>query len=256
MPIRTSNTVLLKTQEYFNRISSVTSETKDRRSVYQFVEGVYDLGLWDSMICWSLRSSQNAGTGATAYSLGGLGTYNGTLVGGPTWSENGIIYDGVNDCITTSFTQGATQVFCGVVGDMPTSGSKGNFIAGVNSASPSHTIYWVNPRSGFGGEYRYGIPSTGNVVVGDNTTAGVHMWSTIGGTVNTKGYRSTTLLGTAGVGTTPSPNTLASGLILGRNVGSYQGTAAFSFIIHSAPSSPDNFYNLYKQTLGQGLGLP
>jgi hypothetical protein len=42
------------------------------------------------MVCWPLRSSQNAGTGTTAYSLGGVGTYNGSLVNGPTWGPNGV----------------------------------------------------------------------------------------------------------------------------------------------------------------------
>jgi len=58
-----------------------------------FVKGVKDLGLWDSMVSWPLRSSQNAGTGTTAYSLGGLGTFNGTLVNSPTWGTDGISFD-------------------------------------------------------------------------------------------------------------------------------------------------------------------
>jgi hypothetical protein len=45
------------------------------------------------MVCWPLRSSQNAGTGSTAYSLGGLGTYNGTLINGPTWGEDGLNFN-------------------------------------------------------------------------------------------------------------------------------------------------------------------
>jgi hypothetical protein len=239
---------------------AAASGATDVAALSAFVKGVKELGLWNNMVCWPLRSSQNAGTGTTAYSLGGLGTFNGTLVGGPTWDSAGVVYDGVDDRITTSFTQGATQVFCGVVGDMPTEPSggfhKGNFLAGANSASPSHTIYWVNPRTGFGGEYRYGSGATGNVAVSENTTSGTHMWSTIGGTVPTKGYRSTTLLGTGGIGPTPDPNVLLGGLILGRTQGAYQGTAAFAFIIHAAPASPDAFYNLYRNTLGTGLGLP
>jgi hypothetical protein len=59
-----------------------------------FVKGVKELGLWSDMVCWPLRSSQNAGTGTTAYSLGGLGTHNGTLVNGPTWGADGVFADG------------------------------------------------------------------------------------------------------------------------------------------------------------------
>jgi hypothetical protein len=68
------------------------SGASDRAAVSAFVRGVKDLGLWESMVCWPLRSSQNAGTGTTAYSLGGLGTFNGTLVNGPTWDAEGILF--------------------------------------------------------------------------------------------------------------------------------------------------------------------
>jgi hypothetical protein len=69
------------------------SGASDRAALSAFVRGVKDLGLWDSMVCWPLRSSQNAGTGTTAYSLGGLGTFNGTLVNGPVWGVDGISLD-------------------------------------------------------------------------------------------------------------------------------------------------------------------
>ena len=255
----------IDTIRYAQRVKSgsgTTILTEPLKQINKFVIGVKKLGLWNSMVCWPMRGIHNAGTGSTVYSLGGLGTYNGTMVNSPTWNFNGINYDGVNDGITTTFTLGTTQVFCGVVGDMDASGtypaSKGNFLGGVNSASPTHCIYWVNPRSGFGGEYRYGTPSTGWLAVADNTTTGVHMWSVIGGVgINTRGFRSLTSLGTTGgVGVVPSPNVLSSGLVLGRGLGSYRGTAAFSFIVHTAPSSPELFYTLYKRTLGIGLNLP
>jgi hypothetical protein len=66
------------------------SGASDRAAVSAFVRGVKDLGLWESMVCWPLRSEQNAGTGTTAYSLGGLGTFNGTLVDGPVWGVDGV----------------------------------------------------------------------------------------------------------------------------------------------------------------------
>jgi len=68
------------------------SGASDRAALSAFVRGVKDLGLWDSMVCWPLRSSQNAGTGTTAYSLGGLGTYNGSLIDGPVWGTDGVTF--------------------------------------------------------------------------------------------------------------------------------------------------------------------
>ena len=246
-----------ETRQYLRRLYAYGRELAgaDVVDVDNFVKGLKQLNLWQNVVCWPLRSIHNIGTGTTLLSLGGLGQYNGTLVNGPTWGVNGITYDGVNDVISTSFTLGAIRVFCGVVGDMPTSGGDGNFLGGV---STNGVIYWVNPRSGFGGEYRYGILSTSWVTVADNTTSGVHMWSMIGGAqLNTRGYRSLTLLGTSSsTGLAPFPNQLSSGLLLGRSTGGYQGTAAFSFIIHSAPASPNYFYTLYKTTIGKGLNLP
>jgi hypothetical protein len=247
-----------ETRQYLRRLYAYGKELApaDVADIDNFVKGLKQLNLWGQTLCWPMRSIHNIGSGSTLLSLGGLGQYDGTLVNGPTWGVSGITYDGSNDSITTNFRLGAIQVFCGVVGDMPTSGGDGNFLGGVNSLN--HFIYWLNPRTTFGGEYRYGIPSTGNLAVADNTTTGVHLWSMIGGNGrNTRGYRSLTLLGTtAGLGVAPFPNVLSTGLILGRSAGSYQGTAAFSFIIHSAVLTPDLFYNLYKTTIGKGLGLP
>jgi hypothetical protein len=58
---------------------AAASGATDVAALSAFVKGVKELGLWSNMVCWPLRSSQNAGTGTTAYSLGGLGTYNGSL---------------------------------------------------------------------------------------------------------------------------------------------------------------------------------
>lgn len=241
-------------REYFSRanISSSTARTQ----INGFVRGVKALGFWPKLLCWPMRSAQNYGgadaTDTRVASLGGLGTFNGTRAGGPTWGANGLTYDGVDDWVTTSFTLGSTEIFCGMVGPMA---NKGNWYAGTNGQPSDQHLVWLNPRSGFGGEFRY---SGSNLAASDNTTTGVHMWSTIGGVgLNTKGYRGTTLVGTASTAAaTPSLLTLSSGLALGRSAGGYEGTAAFSFIVHAAPSSPDAFYNLYKTTLGTDLGLP
>jgi hypothetical protein len=78
---------------------AAASGATDVAALSTFVKGVKELGLWDDMVCWPLRSSQNAGTGTTAYSLGGLGTFDGTLVNGPTWDGDGVTFDGTDDVI-------------------------------------------------------------------------------------------------------------------------------------------------------------
>ena len=69
----TSNISFLKVQEYFNRISSLTPLSKNRRMVFRFVEGLYDLGLWKDVACWFLTTDKNVGISPTVYSIGGLG---------------------------------------------------------------------------------------------------------------------------------------------------------------------------------------
>ena len=78
----------LDTQAYLNVCN--ISAALPRKQIYEFARGVNNLGLWDSMVCWPLRSLQNYGSGTTAFSLGGLGTFNGTLVNGPTWGADGM----------------------------------------------------------------------------------------------------------------------------------------------------------------------
>jgi len=68
------------------------TNTAGRQQISRFVTGVKDLGLYSNMVCWPLRSTQNAGTGTIAYSLGGLGTFNGTLTNGPTWGADGVMF--------------------------------------------------------------------------------------------------------------------------------------------------------------------
>lgn len=72
------------------------------KQLNKFVVGIKRMGLWNSMVCWPMRSIHNAGTGSTVYSLGGLGVYNGTMVNGPTWSDSGIVLLNNTQSITYS----------------------------------------------------------------------------------------------------------------------------------------------------------
>jgi hypothetical protein len=75
------------------------SGATDIENIDAFVRGVKALNLWNSMVCWPLCNTQNAGVGPMAYSLGGLGTFNGSVYGNPAWQSDGINFDGVNDYI-------------------------------------------------------------------------------------------------------------------------------------------------------------
>jgi hypothetical protein len=79
---------------YFER-AGVTDATA-KGQINAFVKGVKDLGLWSSIVSWPLRSTQNSGTGTTAYSLGGYGIYDATFNLSPTWGTDGITFNGSN----------------------------------------------------------------------------------------------------------------------------------------------------------------
>jgi hypothetical protein len=89
-----SNTASASTYDSNASSFVATSGATDAVAINNFVLGVKSLGLWNSMVCWPLRSTQNAGTSNsdTVYSLGGLGTFNGTRVNGPPWGTDGITF--------------------------------------------------------------------------------------------------------------------------------------------------------------------
>lgn len=236
---------------YFDR-AGVTDATA-KQQINAFVKGVKDLGLWSSMVSWPMRSNQNKGSGTTAYSLGGAGTYNGTLVNGPTWGSSGIFFDGSNDVITTTLTIAGANSFCGIVGTVPTSGGGGFILRAINSNN--QRIYWLNPRTSFGAEFFF---TASEVSIADNTLTGAHFWATRGVSGSaTRAYRDGSLVGTAGTNaTTPSPLSLSAGLEIPGIGGGYSGTMAFAVIFTSDVSSPSSLYDLYKTTIGTGLGLP
>lgn len=70
MPVKSHKPSVLRTQEFFNRIASVTNEGKDRLSVFDFSYRLDQLNLWDSIKCyWPMLKNQNAGLSDTIYGV-------------------------------------------------------------------------------------------------------------------------------------------------------------------------------------------
>ena len=68
----------------------------------KFVVGIKRMGIWNQMVCWPMRSTQNAGRGSTVYSLGGFGTFNGTLINATMWDQRGIIGSTINSYLAVN----------------------------------------------------------------------------------------------------------------------------------------------------------
>lgn len=233
-----------------------------RQQISRFVTGIKDLGLWSSMVCWPLRSSQNAGTGTTAYSLGGLTTANGTLVNGPTWAANGIILDGVDDCITTSYVAANGPASFGFVSRTAITITDNNIVYSIDdltnrkmdmyysSAASARIRFEANLNGSVATRVDINSTNTGNFICAQASHDGTNFYGQ---------GNSSTIQSAAGSGTMQGTG---AALVFGRRSINaaplfFNGTLSFAYFFSSSiHSNFTNFYNLYKTTLGQGLGLP
>ena len=258
-----SNTASASTYDANASSFIATSGATDIVAINNFVLGVKTLGLWNSMVCWPLRSSQNAGTGTTAYSLGGLGTFNGTLVGGPTWAADFVDFETSGSRMTTTLLAAASPVAFMVV-------NKANQDAGDNSPVFATAGFNENGRQFM--YFNTADPTTQNVLLAANT------WATISANIGAAGvsrtsrdYVSWRVLSANAVRI--SRNNLQSAsdeTLTGWDASSPASVFAFDSIGNQSKNrlsfmsyftaAIDNakdaqFYSLYKSTLGQGLSL-
>lgn len=231
------------------------SGATDRAAINAFVRGVKDLGLWDNMVCWPLRSSQNAGFGSTVYSLGGLGTFDGTLVGGPGWTVDGIV--------STVNAQAATCASLSTVSPV-------SFIyVGKQSGTNSAVRMYSSQSSGNGRTFQ---AATGGLVInrGLNSATNLsfatnqfnfHGWTVTSATTGNLFSNATTAAVTPSANwnsaAEPSPFAIfthvyfsgATDVLESSLAMAIQGTAI-------SQAQFNSIRDLYKSTLGTGLGLP
>jgi hypothetical protein len=215
----------------------------DIYSVNDFIVGLKDLNLWGSIIFWPLRSNQNAGSGNIVYSLGGLGTYNGTLANSPTWQANGIRFSPTNSCMQFGYIL----------------------------ATGAHTVLAVALNSA--------IVNNAQIFRVSNTDNNFHFWQRRSGVSNTSfspntdlsGYINGAITNTATAsayntfGATTS-RTFAAGTSWGTptffgdttNNQQWGDIGAFASIFNLELTTAEilSLHNLYKVTAGKGLNLP
>jgi len=228
--------------------AGVTDATA-KKQISDFVVGIKAIGLWSDMVCWPLRSTQNAGSGTTAYSLGGFGTYNGTLVNSPTWGTSGI-----------TFTSGSSQSI--TIPDITI--SKTDLILATCQAATSGNLrvvdFSVLPSfagagiwAGFGGNYywdcRSAINSFNRITGGSVPTSRIFTHGIASASGSEFFVNGTSLLS----GVVPSANGNMSSFKINQNSGN--GNISFAMFSQSITGNA-SLYNLYKTTLGTGLGLP
>ena len=134
---------------YFSR-ATVTDATA-KQQINAFVVGVKALGLWSNMVCWPSRSAQNAGSGNTVYSLGGLGTFDATKTAGITWNANGLRATTASQYANFSNPFDATTL----------NGVSTWSVVNLESINSTNWFNgFINIRSGFATNYIYGFCNT------------------------------------------------------------------------------------------------
>lgn len=234
-----------------------------RCEVLWFTRGMKALNLWNSMLCWSMRNYQNAGTGATVFSLGGLGVFNGTTINSPTWGNNGITFTNAN-------TQYMTTAYNTVLNNF-------SFISPCSISNLGITRYIAGQVAFTGSRaWDFNIQTTANTFTQfgiESTRTSPDYFFNVNIATNTPRYmavtRAPTLLSQIhnGIQTTnvavAYSNLNTSQLVIGassfgtRN-NAFDGTmyAATYFNTDLSFAQHESVRSLYKSTLGNGLGLP
>jgi len=250
---------------YFDR-AGVTDNTA-KVQINGFVKGIKDLGLYNSMVCYPLRSAQNSPSGNTIYSLGGLGIFNGTLVNNPTRASDFMVFSDVTKYMEINGLTGLTStMFLMTVAKL---GSEENGTLGIdiNSdalfggqptnymqtyTSPS-TVIGSGLRTTSGGSFSQwanlvtGVAEDdiGILFIGHNATDQLFRWNNI--------TQSRTIATAVGIGARARLNIRSdNGMQGGRS------DYAFTMMCNGGVSDANfqSIRTLYKTTLGTGLGLP
>jgi len=220
-----------------------------RAEVLWFTRGMKALNMWSNMVFWPLRRYQNSGTGSTVYNSGGLGISNGTLVNSPTWSSAGVNSTAIGQCMTTTLP---------LLNLLTTSASykvniDPNAIRRIISTSSSGS--WFSTNMVGSGEVS-GTNGTITFSWGAGLTVGIQTFDTAIFGSTTRGVRNKTL-GTLTTGLFPAAGDGNIGLF--RPSGNYiDATVSIMMAANRQLTTTEVtlLNDLYKTTIGKGLGLP
>jgi hypothetical protein len=246
---------------YFDR-AGVTNATA-KAQINAFVKGVKDLGLYNNMVCWPLRSAQNAGTGTTAYSLGGLGTFNGTLSGAtlPTWNTSGIVFSSILANyinLSTALASGQLNCLAFGVGSVSSTASGNRFFDFQDETAPTRRNPFLSYES-FGVITDFQLPNSGVATqqVTVNLAEQLNTFFSVCGSKES-GTMRISLNGISQATSGGKTFSVGSGYNQARIANIFDGTVSFALLASTDFTSAQvlSLHSLYKTTLGTGLGLP
>lgn len=240
--------------------------------INDWVTGLKAMGLWDTSVCWPMLSTQNHSSGTVLKSLGGLGTFDGTLVNAPTRGSTGITFNGTSQYVSLpNPAQGTALAAFSMFSVFDSDGTTNRHIFGSYGGSAAQ----IGPVMWAGGQPLQADTTAIHYTAsldGTNINASIHWQSGR----NTGVMQTAALLGDSALLEYFADNNKATGTARAtywnnsstwemgaRNIsGSYSfyfaGVQAFNFFSTTRLSEAQHttLRNLYKTTLGAGLGLP
>jgi hypothetical protein len=234
-----------------------------RAEVLWFTRGMKALNLWNSIVCWPMRNYQNAGNGATVYSLGGLGIYNGNMINSPGWGINGISFSNPGVGTNTERINLSTALGTSGINSFTYGAASINSIANFNRILDiqNGTATGRNPflTLGYSNQQEFQLPNTpSGIGVTLSKVISFDAFNSIIGSkvdnlvrVSLNASLTDTATTTAAGFVTPATTTESA-------IRFFNGTIAISLLgrFDAGTALVTIINNLYKSTLGNGLGLP
>jgi hypothetical protein len=214
-----------------------------QNDINQFVLEMKNVGLYNNMFCYPLRSTHSKGSGSTAYSLGGLGEYNGTLNNSPAWGVDGVTFSPTNSCLRFSYY-------------LPT-GTHTIFAVGLNNTTITSSIVFRISNGANNFHFWQRRSGTSATVFSPNTDLSGFINGAITNTANANVYNSFA----ATTSRTFTSDTAHGGpAFFGDQANSAQwgSVGSFAAVFNTTLTTAQilALHNLLKVTLCQGLGLP
>lgn len=263
-----------ETRNYLRRLYTFNRElaSSDIADIDNFIKGTKQLGIWQNMVCWSLRSQQNIGSGSTVLSFGGLGNFNGTMNNTTTWGSNGIQSAGtsftgrinISNEIKKFINYGAT-IF-GVLSNNADD-NYGIFLQQDEDGNPTYPSLLINQVNSTG---VIPVVTRNNTRYFQSTRGGAFSagFSSVAGVIRSTSqanFRNGTLIANETNLNVINPDSqtisvITAGIAI-RGNGPITGggvTSPISLISTLILTNEQiaNLHNLYKTTIGKGLGLP
>lgn len=265
---------------YFS--TATITNTTARNQINNFIKEIKRLGLWNNIVCWPLINTQqgkSAGSASgTIYSLGGLGSYNATVVNSLTIDSDGVTANGSVGYGYLVVANGANLLAVNPVSSGAVYKTSGTTWGGGLAYWVFGNQYGATTNLSSGGWFREAV-SVGLI----NQMRGETLLNSLGtandqtsfcfftnttsssASNNSLNYKNGVLSTTQTVGTTISPEPSGSdsyqfaAIPSYSALGAFSGTTAFHFVIRNVLLSATDvlsIYNIYKQTLGSFIVLP